>query len=231
MENKWEEMKITLETFDFGESAAEESGREEDVAVTLKTLDGRELALSSAKADAVAKQSFRIWKILREAKTRRTVEMPLGWRILAMAIDYCFEHGKDKKLTFDDFIDENGNYFPEKFPDKIKANEAIDEKLSKWDEAFLQDCDAETILELVTAARHLWVTGLRDLVGQAAMDMMIGKSGKEIVEMFLGKLEKDIQEVDRENELMGHRSVMKGPELVDMRDVVESLGPPGFGSI
>ncbi|ONK56314.1 uncharacterized protein A4U43_C10F6720 [Asparagus officinalis] len=81
------------------------------------------------------------------------------------------------------------------------------------------------------AARHLWVTGLRDLVGQAAMDMMIGKSGKEIVEMFLGKLEKDIQEVDRENELMGHRSVMKGPELVDMRDVVESLGPPGFGSI
>lgn len=65
------------------------------MAITLRSFNGSELVLSSEEAKAVAKQSLKICQMIKSGE--KQAEFPVGERVLKKAIEYCFEHGEDKK--------------------------------------------------------------------------------------------------------------------------------------
>ncbi|XP_020256907.1 uncharacterized protein LOC109833587 isoform X2 [Asparagus officinalis] len=196
---------------------------EEAAAIILKSLDGQ-LELSSSTAEIVAKQSFKIWHMLK--MNEKVVKIPVGKKILRMAIIYCKKHGEAKSFAFDYFVDDCGHFCPDDHPEEFTANLTIDEGFEQWDsEMLLKNADKATIFELVTAAEHLYIQGLLDLVGRAAADMVIWKSGEEICEKFHLKFDftqEELEEADEENESMGGVSMRK-VNMDGLRDMADYL--------
>ncbi|XP_020256912.1 uncharacterized protein LOC109833588 isoform X3 [Asparagus officinalis] len=190
-------------------------------AIILKSLDGQ-LELSSSTAEIVAKQSFEIWHMLK--MNEKIVKIPVGKKILRMAIIYCKKHGEAKSFAFDYFVDDCGHFCPGDHPEEFIANLTIDEGFEQWDsEMLLKNADKATIFELVTAAEHLSIQGLWDLVGRAALDMVIWKSREEICEKFHLKFDftqEELEEADEENESMGGVSMRK-VNMDGLRDMAD----------
>ncbi|XP_020256954.1 uncharacterized protein LOC109833624 isoform X2 [Asparagus officinalis] len=140
------------------ESKREEGEEEEMITITLKCLPGGgEVVLSPEKAEAVAKESFKIWQMINSGE--KEAGFRVGARVLRKAMEYCYEHGVHKKYTFGDFMYKGLFYLPHEHPAEFEENKAVDEGLRDWDNDFIRGCDKETVLELITVVTKAYCRG------------------------------------------------------------------------
>lgn len=121
----------------------------------MKSLDGQ-LELSSSTAEIVAKQSLKIWHMLK--MNEKVLKIPVGKKILSMAIIYCKKHGEANSFTFDYCVDDRGHFDAGAYAVQFKANLTIDGGFEQWDsEILLKNADKATIFELLTVRTYITI--------------------------------------------------------------------------
>ncbi|ONK75122.1 uncharacterized protein A4U43_C03F13590 [Asparagus officinalis] len=209
-------------------------GEEEEMTITLKCLPGGvEVVLSPENAEAVAKESLKIWEMINSGE--KEAGFRVGEGVLRKAMEYCYEHGRRKRYTLVDFMYGGQYYPPHKHPAEYEENKAVDEGLRDWDNDFIRGCDTETVLELITAADHLMIIRLSDLVCQSIVDMtigdaMIGEGADMIQKIFKVKFDmtqNELEEEDNENRLMLlNKSVLKESNVDSLLELSDFIASP-----
>lgn len=171
------------------------------------TLRSFERMLIEASAEKLAVRSAKIKKMLDDGAEMK-LDVPVGSKILSMAIDYCTRHADDELSSLEKYLCEDEDDDVEYDDNHLLRvyREYLKEKLPDLDPEFqpmLEEENQGMLFELIRAAAYLDIRSLLDLLCPIILDKINGKSLEEIHRSFNMKFEfteEDTERLDREFE-------------------------------
>ncbi|CAH8387608.1 unnamed protein product [Eruca vesicaria subsp. sativa] len=136
--------------------------------ITLTSSDGANFEIE----EAVALEFGIVANMIEDDCVNEAIPLAnVTGKILGLAIEYCKTHVEAGASE-----------------DKEEAAE----KLKKWDEDFVADCDNEMLFELILAANYLNCKGLLEITCQRVADNIKNKTVEEVRTLF--NIENDFTE-------------------------------------